>query len=371
MEGRQEKLLLPVLGKPVLYYSLMAFNDHPEIDEIIIVANKANKREIEDLVKSYIFTKVKKIVLGGESRQLSVENGLKTLKAKDKDIVLVHNGANPLVGEEEITQVIQKASEAGAAIVGHSVKETIKEVNNEHIIKTHDRSKLFAAQTPQAADYKTMVNAVKNAQKKNLEATDEAMLFEALGKKVAYVEAGEHNFKVTTQGDYIRLKAVLGELPEDVRIGIGQDSHMFEEKVKGLVLAGVEFKEEPKLEANSDGDVILHAIFNAISQALGEMSLGFYADAECEKGVKDSKKYLDIILKKMKKEKFKINSLGIMIEAAKPKIDPMVPQLRKSLAQILDLNHRRIGITATSGEKCTAFGNGLGMQCLAIISLTK
>lgn len=164
---------------------------------------------------------------------------------------------------------------------------------------------------------------------------------------------------------------ILGELPKDVRIGIGQDSHFFEEEKRGLVLGGLSLKDDLKLKANSDGDVILHALFNAFSQSIGDMSLGFYADEACEKGVKDSKKYLEVILKKIKKEKLKINSVGVMIECARPKIDPLVSKLKKSLSTILSLPVQRIGITATSGEKCTAFGEGLGIQCFAIVSLIK
>lgn len=366
IKSRKDKLLLPINGKPLVYYSIMAFNDHPEIDTITVVANKSNKTQIQKLIKQYRFSKVNKIVLGGLQRQGSVEKGFKALTAEPDDVVLVHNGANPLPSHEEISEVIVQTQETGACIVGHFVTSTIKEVDDQHIIKTHNRKKLFAAETPQAAAFKIMQRALENAQ----DATDEAMMFEAINQPVAYVQAHEDNTKITTQADYARLRTVLGDLPDKFRIGIGQDSHMFEEKKKGLTLAGLKFKDELKLKANSDGDVILHAIFNALSQAIGDKSIGAYADAECKKGVKDSKKYLTPLLKKIKKKGFALNSLGVMIEAAKPKIDPLVPEMKKSLAAILDLKPNRIGITATTGEQCTAFGEGLGIQCLTIASLT-
>lgn len=370
---KKDKILLPVNGKPILYYSIMAFNDHPEIDTITIVANKINKSEIEKTIKTYKFSKIKKVIIGGLTRQKSVEKGLKELEksAKPSDIIIVHNGANPLPSHEEISKSIEEASEHGACIVGHYITSTVKEVDDQHIIKTHDKNNLFAAETPQTAIYKIMKKALDHTVKNKLEVTDEAMMFEAIGQKTKYIKADENNFKITSQADYLKLKTILGEMPEDFRTGIGQDSHMFEEKKKGLVLAGIKLPDELKLEANSDGDVILHAIFNALSQSIGEMSLGFYADDVCAKGVKDSKKYLEIILKKVKKQGFKVNSLGLMIEAAKPKIDPLVSKMKKSLAEILDLNTRRIGITATSGEKCTVFGEGLGVQCFAIASIVK
>jgi len=373
MGTKEDKMLLPVNGKPILYYSIMAFNDHPEIDTITIIANKINKPEIEKTIKMYKFARIKKVIIGGLTRQVSVEKGIKGLEksAKPTDIVLVHNGANPLPSHEEITQCIEEATEHGACIVGHYITSTVKEVDDQHVIKTHDRSKLFATETPQAATYKIMKKALDYTIKNKLEVTDEAMMFEAIGQKTKYIEADENNFKITGNADYLKLKTILGEMPEDFRTGIGQDSHMFEEKKKGLVLGGLKLPEELKLEANSDGDVILHAIFNALSQSIGEMSLGFYADDVCAKGVKDSKKYLEIILKKVKKQGFKVNSLGLMIEGSRPKIDPLVSKMKKSLAEILDLNTRRIGITATSGERCTVFGDGLGIQCFAIASIVK
>ncbi|NIA02215.1 MAG: NTP transferase domain-containing protein, partial [Nitrospirae bacterium] len=339
---KKDKILLPVNGKPILYYSIMAFNDHPEIDTITIVANKINKSEIEKTIKTYKFSKIKKVIIGGLTRQKSVEKGLKELEksAKPSDIIIVHNGANPLPSHEEISKSIEEASEHGACIVGHYITSTVKEVDDQHIIKTHDKNNLFAAETPQTAIYKIMKKALDHTVKNKLEVTDEAMMFEAIGQKTKYIKADENNFKITSQADYLKLKTILGEMPEDFRTGIGQDSHMFEEKKKGLVLAGIKLPDELKLEANSDGDVILHAIFNALSQSIGEMSLGFYADDVCAKGVKDSKKYLEIILKKVKKQGFKVNSLGLMIEAAKPKIDPLVSKMKKSLAEILDLNTR-------------------------------
>ena len=373
MKTQHDKLLLQVGGKPLIYHSLVAFNDHPEIESIVLVVNKANKDDLEKLVKKYHLPKVKKIVIGGLTRQSSFAKGFEALpkKIKKESVIIAHNGDNPCVGQEEIEKVILESREHGACIVGHYVTSTIKEVNDKHIIKTHDRERLFAAETPQAATFSLFKKALENAKKKKLEVTDEAMLLEGIGQKVSYIEASENNFKITTNHDLQKVRAVFGDLPEDFRVGLGQDSHTFDSEKMGLTLAGHFISDQPKLKANSDGDVVLHAIFNALSQAIGDMSLGFYADDLCEKGVKDSRKYLDVILEKVEQQKFKINSLGLMIECKKPKIDPLVSKLKKSLCNILNLPPSRIGITATTGENLTMFGAGLGIQCFAIVSLVK
>lgn len=374
MAMKKDKMLLLINGKPLIYYSIIAFNDHPDIDSITLVTNRNNREEIERTVKKFRLKKVKSIVLGGINRKNSLQKGLQALKnPQPADIILVHNGANPLPSQEEISEIIHQSQENGAAISAKPITNTIKELepDGRHILKTHDRSKLYAAETPQAANYATLEKALSHAIKSQHEPTDEAMMLEAIGQPVSIVQSGDENFKITTQADYHKLRSILGELPDDFRTGIGQDSHHFDPDQKGLTIGGITLPEEQKLQANSDGDVILHAIFNALSQAIGEQSLGFYADPLCEQGVKDSKKYLEIILKKVDEENFQINSLGLMIECKRPKIDPISAQLKKSLSTLLNLSPSRIGITATSGENLTSFGAGMGIQCFAIISLVK
>ncbi|MFA6305471.1 MAG: 2-C-methyl-D-erythritol 2,4-cyclodiphosphate synthase [Candidatus Gracilibacteria bacterium] len=382
-EKISDKLLLHVNGKPIIYYTFVSLNDHPDIHEILVVANKKNISAIKKTIKLYGFSKIKKVILGADTRQNSMIKGFEELskKAKKSDIILIQNGANPLPSFKEISETIKKVKTSGAAITGHKVTSTIKEINATHVIKTHDRNKFFAAQTPQAATYEILRKAIINAQKKKLNVTDEAMMFEAIGQKTAYVHAHEHNFKITNHADYMKLKSILGEKPDDFIVGIGQDSHEFEpatshkstsqKTLHCLILGGIKIPEEPKLKANSDGDVILHALFNAISQALGEKSLGFYADEKAQKGIKNSKKYMEIILKKAHKQGYKLNNVGLMLECAHPKIDPISHEIKKSLSDLLSLPPAKIGITATSGENLTAFGKGQAIQCYAIVSLVK
>ncbi len=373
MKARKDKLLMEAGGNPIIYYSLVSYNDHSDIDNVIVVTNKTNEKQVGAIIKFYKLDKISKVVSGGLTRQQSMEAGLKELeKVADKnDAILVHNAANPLPSHLEISETIQHTQEYGACIVGHFVSSTVKEINEQHIIKTHDREKIFLAQTPQAAKYSIFKKAIKNAKKEKLEVTDEAMLLEAIEQPVRYTEAHEDNFKITNEADYLRLKSILGDLPDDIRVGIGQDSHVYDESKKGLVLGGLEYPDELKLEANSDGDVVLHAIFNALSQAIGDNSIGFYYDEIKGQKIYKSKKFLEPLLKKIKKAKFVVNSVGVMIECKTPKIDPLVAKLKKSIAQILGVETRKIGVTATSGEELTAFGAGLGIQCFAIVSLTK
>ena len=158
----------------------------------------------------------------------------------------------------------------------------------------------------------------------------------------------------------------------DFRIGIGQDSHKFSaDKNKKLLLGGFIVPNEVGLEANSDGDLILHALFNAISTAIGEKSLGYYSDEMYKKGITYSFEYLKIILGKMKNKNMEINNISISIEAKKPKLEQYNDNIKDSLSKILKIGRDRIGISFTSGEGLTSFGRGEGMQCFVVVSLIK
>lgn len=369
----KDKLFLPVLGKPLIYYSLQALHDHPDIHSVIIVASKKNKEPLQKLVKKFHFPRVKKIIVGGKERQYSVQNGLKSIKEINaQDIVIIHNGANPLVTQQEVTQVVAAAKKSKAAAVGKKVVDTIKEVREGHFIKTHEREKLIATQTPQAVQYDILRKAFDKAKKDQRVFTDEAALIENIGYKVKHIPASADNFKITTLHDYEHCKIILGDTPKNFLVGIGQDSHPFSTHQKGLKMGGFLLKKEPKLEADSDGDVVLHALYNALSQAIGEGSLGQIATPLYkEKGITVSKDYLQPLLEKISKKKYELNNIGFMIEAKKPKIDPIVPQMKKSLSVITGLPQSRIGITATTGDNLTSFGRGEGIQCFAIVSLKK
>lgn len=154
-----------------------------------------------------------------------------------------------------------------------------------------------------------------------------------------------------------------------VRTGIGQDSHRFvsPDSSKPLVLGGLIFDDVPGFLANSDGDVIIHAICNAISSITGVLILGGIADAMCLKdGITDSERYLVEALKTLKDKK--ITHVAITIEALRPKLKSRLVEMRAHLAKIMNLDLDDVGITATTGEGLTDFGCGDGIQAFVIVT---
>lgn len=152
-----------------------------------------------------------------------------------------------------------------------------------------------------------------------------------------------------------------------MKAAIGQDSHRFEENPgKPLVLGGVLFPGEPGLLANSDGDVVLHAVTNAVSGITCVNVLGGSADALCRAGITDSAVYLHKALEPLRG---RISHLSISMECARPRITPQIPAMRENIARLLGIAPEAVGITATSGEGLTDFGRGLGISVFCILTV--
>jgi len=152
-----------------------------------------------------------------------------------------------------------------------------------------------------------------------------------------------------------------------IKVAIGQDSHRFDfdNKNKKLVLGGVVF-DGPPLKGNSDADVVLHSLTNAISGITGVNILGEIADRIClEEGISDSRVYVKEALKYFNGD---ICHVSFSIECLTPKITPKIPEIKKSIADLLNISENNIGITATTGEGLTDFGKGLGIQCFCILT---
>ena len=162
-------------------------------------------------------------------------------------------------------------------------------------------------------------------------------------------------------------------MPEYVYIStIGQDSHRFGEVADNcsIMLGGVSIPSDRPLEANSDGDVILHAITNAISGYTGKIVLGGIADKLClEDGIKDSSVFLKKAVEDI--QGAKIIHCSVSVECLVPKLKPHLDRIRSKIAELLDLPVSSVGLTATTGEGLTSFGKGEGIQAFVILSFRK
>jgi 2-C-methyl-D-erythritol 2,4-cyclodiphosphate synthase len=154
------------------------------------------------------------------------------------------------------------------------------------------------------------------------------------------------------------------------RVGLGQDSHRFSgDPARKLVLGGVTIDGEPGLDGNSDADVVLHALCRALEQAIGTDGFSRYADQMSRDGIDDSREYVKVARANVERAGYRVNNVGLTIEGARPRIDPLVDRMKASVALLLDVPPGAIGINASTGERMTPFGRGEGVQAFAIVSL--
>ena len=196
--------------KPVLAYTLDAFEKCPDVNQILVVTRSGEENYcLKEVVEKYGYKKVLKIVIGGDRRQDSVYCGIKELDV-DTDIVVVHDGVRPFVSQNTISEAIRLAMFADGVVTAVPVKDTIKNVDCEGIImSTPDRSTMWYAQTPQVFKRRILEEAYIRAYNDKFTGTDESSLVERIGYKVKIVEGTPDNIKITTKEDLLFADVIL------------------------------------------------------------------------------------------------------------------------------------------------------------------
>jgi 2-C-methyl-D-erythritol 4-phosphate cytidylyltransferase len=203
------KQYLKFIGKELIVYTLEVFQRNDLVDEIVVSAEPAYLTLFNKLIKDYNLFKVKSIVEGGEERQDSVYNALKSIKANDDDLIAVHDAARPLLPQDVLSNAINTAKEKGNALVCIKARDTL--LKGEQSVKEYvDRKEIHYVQTPQIFPYKILKKAMKKAYEKNFIGTDESMLVKELGIEINIVEGSLFNFKVTTMTDVEMFEKLVG-----------------------------------------------------------------------------------------------------------------------------------------------------------------
>lgn len=210
MQSEINKHLLPLAGKPVIVHTLEAFQHTPQIDAIVLVTSEENLHPYHKFVAEYAIDKVTHVVLGGETRRDSVYNGLQAVG--DADIVLIHDGARPLIAQREIEAVIRDAAAHGAAVVAVPAKDTTVSGREGFIESALDRSTLWQVQTPQGFKAAIIKEAYAAAVRDGVQATDDTGLVTRLGGMVKLTPGSYANVKITTPEDLVIAEALLGHV---------------------------------------------------------------------------------------------------------------------------------------------------------------
>ena len=203
------KLLLPLGNTNVAGRSMLAFEQCPEVGDIVVVCRERDRKELENTAEKLGIAKLRGFAEGGGTRQESVFSGLKKI-SPETSLIAVHDGARPLVKPEQIVRTARDAEVFGAAVLGVPVKDTIKVVNDGLITDTPYRPSLYITQTPQIFKRRIYFEAVDFALELGLDFTDDCQLAEAIGVKVCMTEGGYENIKITTPED-IKIANLLLE----------------------------------------------------------------------------------------------------------------------------------------------------------------
>jgi 2-C-methyl-D-erythritol 4-phosphate cytidylyltransferase len=204
-----DKLFAQLAGKPVVAHSIAAFEKCDEIDEILIVVREDRMDEFEQLVKHEKFTKVRKVVAGGDERHISVWNGLQAVNS-ESSYIAIHDGARPLVTPLLIKKCIALAYEKGAASCSAPIPDTVKRASTDQIVtESVERSGLWAMQTPQVFNSGLILQAYAAIMSKNEQVTDEVSAVQRLGKKIALLKNEDWNLKITFARDLEMAEHIL------------------------------------------------------------------------------------------------------------------------------------------------------------------
>ncbi len=207
----ESKILVPLLGKPLLSYTLEKFEESEKIDEVILVIRAQDCNLIEkEIIERNNYVKVKTITTGGSTRQESVYNGLMAIKEED-GIVCIHDGARPLLKKWMIDETIKRIDIFDGIILAVPTVETVKKINSSEMVieKTIDREMFWIAQTPQTFRLGQIRKYYQKAMEENIKVTDDSALLEYYGGRVAFIRGSEENIKVTTKVDLLLAEILM------------------------------------------------------------------------------------------------------------------------------------------------------------------
>ena len=382
-----DKVFTPILGVPLVAYCLDQLESFPYVSEIVLVLSSPSLDRGRDLLSNRGYQKVAHVCTGGERRQDSVRCGLE--KLTNCRWVIIHDGARPCLDHGILRRGLAAVEECGAAVAGVPVKDTIKLVSPQgRITDTPDRDRLWAAQTPQLFDYALLWDAHLRCTQ---QVTDDATMVENLGHPVQMFLGSYENLKVTTPEDLTVAESFLRSqrtsflntltqsrgassrmadtFPADFRVGIGFDSHPLTPG-RSLVLGGVTIPYHLGLAGHSDGDVLVHAMMDALLGAagLGDKGVHFPSGDPQYKDI-SSLLLLAKVADLLAANRWRIGNVDATMLAQKPRLDSFIASMREQSGAALSIPLERVSIKATTTDYLGFVGREEGIAACAVASL--
>jgi 2-C-methyl-D-erythritol 2,4-cyclodiphosphate synthase/2-C-methyl-D-erythritol 4-phosphate cytidylyltransferase len=373
------KQYAPLLGATVLEWSLRALLAEPRV-HAVVVALAADDAHWPSVAARLQSPKLR-TTIGGVNRQDTVTNGLDALAAEAAadDWVLVHDAARPCLSATDLGALLDAVGAGSARPVGHAassgavlaapIVDTVKRELGDHVA-TVDRQGLWRALTPQVFAFAELRHALKEAALAGIAVTDEAQAVERMGLRPTLVPGSPFNVKVTRPEDLIVAARIL-KMTEDtpMRVGQGFDVHAFGAG-DHVVLGGVRIAHPKGVVAHSDGDVVIHALCDAVLGAMGDGDIGqHFPDSDPRYRGADSRVFLRVVAKRMQAAGLKLINADVTVLAEAPRIAAHRAAMAANLSADLGVAPQLINIKATTTERLGFIGRGEGLAALASVLL--
>ena len=381
-------------GRPLYWHSARSMAKVARLRGLIFVFPsadfEASQAELAAIAEEENFPLPCLSVRGGLRRQDSVANGLQLAPAECTHI-LIHDGARPFMSPQLINRVCDAlALGAKAVIPGIEVLDTIKLVEYNLVASTLQRQNLRAVQTPQGFELNSLKQAHAQASTEAWDVTDDAMLLEKCGYSVQVVEGDMENIKITNPADLASLQPnkQAGELPNWLPCnGFGYDVHKYLSALKPsssassgastvvgrpMKLGGVPIAGGPEVIAHSDGDVLLHALTDALLACLGQGDIGLlFPDSDPELDNIDSGILLSEVMDRVNAANIRLTHVDLTVIAQIPRLTPWRESIRKNVASLLHLPLEFVNVKATTEEGLGFTGEKKGIKAVALVSAFK
>ncbi|MBC8138495.1 MAG: 2-C-methyl-D-erythritol 4-phosphate cytidylyltransferase [Fibrella sp.] len=418
----ENKVFVPLLGRPLLGWTLQSFADCDAVDRIILVGSESDLPRLREIGEQYGGGKLADVVLGGDTRQESVRLGIAACPSHDEsDVIVIHDAARCCVTPELITQTIASAREHhGGAIAACPITDSLLREDRLQDLSDNeekswvgdyiDRTALWRVQTPQTFRASSLLEAHRFAKDEGVSATDDGALFQRYFFRVEIISSSPENIKVTLPEDLRMAEAILmrrlavagrpptpksggaggqeGEVrsmvePDDsdvsplaspelgvggrpasptFRVGHGYDVHPFAEG-RELWLGGVHFPESPLgLLGHSDADALLHAVCDALLGAAGMGDIGIlFPPSDPRHKDRRSIEFLAEVKSRLDATNWRIGNIDISVLAEFPKIGPRAGDIKQTIAVCLGISADAVSVKATTNEKMGFVGRGEGI----------
>jgi 2-C-methyl-D-erythritol 4-phosphate cytidylyltransferase/2-C-methyl-D-erythritol 2,4-cyclodiphosphate synthase len=369
---KDKKQFLTVDNLPLYWQSVDKFSRCPSVSGITIAFPRDEfedkKKEAEELGRRHSPGVPVKLVPGGDRRQDSVFNALNSLP-RDCDLVFVHDAARPFFTPALLQKLLNGLENASCASVIPVLpcRDTVKAVCGPSVEKTLPRENIVLVQTPQLFIKDELIKAHNRAQKDGFTGTDDASLVEKHGENVHTVPGEEKNIKITTPEDLECLKNT-GEKQVREITGFGYDVHSFGGS-RQMILGGIPIPNGPKIKAHSDGDVLLHALTDAILGLMGMGDIGDqFPDSDPDNLGKSSSVFLAEALHLAEQNKITLTHMDLTIITQIPRLSEYKPLIKKNIMGITGLSKSRINVKATTEEGLGFTGEKKGIKAVAVVS---